>query len=63
MEYHFFSSNRSQVNADDVHWKTGAWELCSEDCAGGKIVRSLSETERNTFSSQICRLRLPAETR
>lgn len=38
LEYHFLSPEKVEVSSDQVEWKIENWDMCSEDCAGGKYI-------------------------
>lgn len=57
VEYRFFSPQKSEVDPGDFHWKIGAWDLCSEDCAGGyqrRVVECVRKDDESYANDKMC---------
>jgi hypothetical protein len=38
VDYKYFAPVKSKVSPEQTRWDTSKWTLCTEKCAGGKIV-------------------------
>ena len=45
VKYHFLSPQKSEITADQVKWKIGDWDVCTEDCAGGTKISCFRDIE------------------
>ena len=39
VDFHFMSPQKSTVSRYQVKWKVEDWGDCSEDCAGGTVIK------------------------
>lgn len=57
LEYHFLSPEKTEVSPDQVDWKIGKWDVCSEDCAGGyqkRLVECARKDDGSYVNDKIC---------
>ncbi|KAJ7328149.1 metalloendopeptidase [Desmophyllum pertusum] len=57
VEYHFQSPQKSEISPDQVEWKIGDWDVCSEDCAGGyrkRLVECVRIDDKSYVNDEIC---------
>ncbi|KAL9963798.1 hypothetical protein ACROYT_G027341 [Oculina patagonica] len=57
VDYHFLSPQKVEVTPDQVEWKVGDWDACSEDCAGGyqkRLVECVRKDDGSYVNDRMC---------